>query len=268
MDIANYYSGDYQQCQLTIEGDYIMNGQATGTVINCTNYGGQAIGIQLGKGCVIRGLQIIGQFVSPSTSNLTNYYNTTYANYTDKNGNCSTFYSGIAIDPYTPTSGTPGSTAITIENCYISGFTNAVNISCGGALNAEMITVKYCSFGMCRTCVQSNKGQEKLNIIEHCMAWSSCFCFFQSGYNNAQSGYYHIHDINIAGNMIQPFYVNQQGWFPLKADHIYAEGISSIGNLYTGAMGIDISDCTFQFADPAVIGVHYLAYTNNVNVIF
>lgn len=268
MDISNYYNGDYQQCQLTIEGDYKMNGQATGTVINCTNIGGQAVGVQLGKGCIIRGLQIIGTFVSPSTSNLTNYYNTTYANYTDKNGLCSTFYSGIAIDPYNPTSGTSGSTAITIEDCYISGFTNAINISCAGALNAEMIHIRYCSFGMCRTCVQSNKGQEKMNVIEHCMAWSSCFCFFQSGYNNAQSGYYHIKDINIAGNMVQVFHVNQQGWFPLKADHIYAEGISSIGDLYTGSMGIDISDCTFQFVDPATIGQHYLAYTNSTNVIF
>ena len=83
--ISTFYSGDYQPCQLNILGDYRMNGALSGTIINYQGTGGGAIGMQKAKGVTISGLFITGRFVSPSRSNLTTYYNTTYANFTDAN---------------------------------------------------------------------------------------------------------------------------------------------------------------------------------------
>jgi hypothetical protein len=270
-------NNSYSVCSLVWRGDYVMNGATAATVINYKGTSGYCIGIEYGKGVEIHGLNINGRWVAPSSSNLRTYYNTTFNNFTDANGVCTAYYSGIVVDPAYPNSSS-GSTAIVIKNCYIGNFSNCINISPANVtLNAEMITIERCSFGDCRLCVVGSEAQEKMNIVKNCMAWGSSFAFFSDGNQfRGQAGFYHITENNIAGRVINFLYVTTQGWFNTVIDHNYCEGIGSIGTISTFAsgqtgsqgMGIEIYACTFQLVDTATSGLTSICTTNSTSIMF
>jgi hypothetical protein len=217
----------------------------------------------MGKGVIIEGISVQGKFKAPTTTGET-YYNTSYDDYMDTS--CTEYMSGIIVDPYTNQNGsTSGSTGILFKDMSVSGFTTLFKISPAGTANAEEIIADRINFGEGRVGWLSGQPQEKQNVIRNSMAWGRLFVFFKNYY---QSGNYHIHDINIAGGIIQIFDINQAGWFPTKVDNIYAESIGRIGRLYTGAMNLAVENSVFQFAYKADAGNQYLVTSNSLNVTF
>lgn len=261
--IQGIYLGNYSGVSLHWKGDYRFNGAFSGTVINYLNTGNFAIGIQMGKGVILEGLSIQGKFKPPTTTGET-YYNTSYGDYMDTS--CTEYMSGIIVDPYANQNGsTSGSTGILFKDMSVSGFTTLFKISPAGTANAEEIIADRVNFGDGRVGWLSGQPQEKQNVIRNSMVWGRLFVFFKNYY---QSGNYHIHDINIAGGVVQIFDINQSGWFPTKIDNIYAESIGRVGRLYTGAMNLAVENSVFQFAYKADAGNQYLVTSNSLNVTF
>jgi hypothetical protein len=244
-----------------------MNGASTGTFILDLSGDSCCIGIQYGKGCTISGLYLYGQFKPPAGYSDHDYFNLTMQQFRDTT--VSAYHAGIATDPL-PSTNTSGSTQIVIDNCYIGGFTIDINIAANQvALNNELITMKYITFGSCLICVNSQQSQEKLNVIEHCMAWESCWCFVSIGHTRqGAAGYYVLNDINVAGDCINPFFVNISGWFGMSVTHFYAERVASLGTLTTDGAPIQMSDVRVQLMDSATVGAHYFATTNSNKVIW
>lgn len=270
--IQSIYLGDYTGVSLDWYGDYVYNSAVAGTVINYIATGGSfALGIQRGKGVLIAGLAIKGRFVPPSDANPMTYYNITYDNYTDVNGLCNQYYTGVAIDPYVPPfGGVSGSTGVHFSNMYVTGFSTLFSVSQNGAtLNGEEIILEKSVLGMCRVVWLSQEPQEKQNVIRNCMAWDRVHTFFVANKSGRGSGNYHIHDINIAGSVIQCFDIVQSGWFGSSIDNIYAENIARIGVLKTSAMVLSLTGSTFQLIPKSIIGVQNIAVTNtNLNTVF
>lgn len=265
--IADTYNGDYTGVSLKWKGEYVFNMPGSGSQINYLNNGNFALGIQKGKGIFIEGISLVGKFASANKADPgTNYYNIAYADYLDTT--CTEYLSGVIVDPFTNVSGTGGSTGILFKDMYVSGFTTLFNISpTSVTLNAEEIIADRIVFGRGRTGWLNGQSQEKQNVIMNSMAWSGLHTLFYASYQ-VGTGNYHIHDINVAGSVINLFYINQSGWFPTKIDHIYAESIGSVGTLYTSAMVISLTDCVFSFASKASAGTQYLVKSNNLKVRF
>jgi len=265
--VSQYYSGNYQSVSLHWKGDYIFNSAIQGTVINCTNTSGYCLGIQKGKGVIIEGLNIQGQFKKidkPAAVGI-NYYNIAWTDYKDTT--CSDYYSGVVIDPNANTGNVSGgSTGISFKDMQVNGFTVLFRMSPTiNTLNGEEIIAEHIVFGMGQTGWLSQQSQEKQNVIRNCMAWSGLHTFFYASYGNG-TGYYHIHDINVAGSVIRLFYIDQSGWFSTKIDNIYAESIGTIGTLNTSQMVISLTDCVFDFASKADAGNQYLSTTSNITL--
>lgn len=271
--IAQYYSGNYQAVSLKWEGDYVYNGAIAGTVIKFNNKGATfCIGMQMAKGVEIRGMSLVGGFVAQTGGGGQGYYNQTMSNFQDPL--CSNYLYGVVVDPFIPTSGSSGSTGILFSDLSVTGFTSLFAISPNGvSLNAEEITADRIVFGTGKIGWLSGQPQEKQNVIKNSMAWGALYYFYYATFLRGSgmtsgTGNYHIHDINVAGSVINLFYINQSGWFPTKIDNIYAEGIGSIGELYTAAMGISISNSVFAFAYKSQAGNQYLVTSNSTSINF
>lgn len=260
-------NGNFQVSQLSILGDYVMNCGCLGTVIKDYSKLSCALGIQYGKGCSVSGLYILGKWTPPSMSNLTAYYNLTFNQFMDST--CSAYYCGIATDPQVSSS-TSGSTGIVIENCYIGGFTTDIFITANQtSLNNELVTIRFCSLGNSRSCITSTQAQEKLNVIENCMAWESCWCFISIGHTQTgTAGYYVLNDINVAGGCVNPFFVNISGWFGFSVNNFYAESVASLGTITTDGAPVSMSNIRVQLVDSSIVGAHYIATTNSKAVIW
>lgn len=265
--IGATYAGDWTSVSLKWKGDYIFNGAVPGTVIDYKNIGNFALGIQKAKGVIIEGISIQGRFATLNKANPeTNYWDIPFDDFRDTT--VSEYHSGVIVDPYPNVSGLAGgSTGVLFRDMYVTGFTNLFRIGNVSALNAEEIIAERIVFGKGRTGWVSTQAQEKQNVIRNSMAWSTLHTFFTANSGNG-TGNYHIHDINIAGSVVQIFNIQQGGWFSTKIDNIYAERIGSIGTLNTTAMVISVRDCLFQFAYKSEAGNQYLAKTNSLKVRF
>lgn len=67
---------------------------------------------------------------------------------------------------------------------------------------------------------------------------------------------------NVAGKCIRLFDISQSGWYATSIANIFSESIATIGSIST-QIPTSISNCTFHFVFPEVIGKQTLFYTNN-----
>jgi hypothetical protein len=58
---------------------------------------------------------------------------------------------------------------------------------------------------------------------------------------------------NIAGKCIRLFDITQVGWYSTSISNIYSESLATIGSI-TSQIPTSISNCTFHFVFPEVIG--------------
>jgi hypothetical protein len=195
--------------------------------IVCTFSDGFAIGYQLGRSSLIKGLVIYGT-----------------GRGTDTRFNA---YSAISIDPYYRGT-TSGSSAIIIEDCRIRGFTNGITISQNGVtLNGENIHVRDCSIDGVRNAYVTCQRQSKENTVKDLIVWDNVETVFNGmDYGSGLGNIPYIDGANIAGTVYQVFKFQYQD-FATSAQKIFAESIHRIGSIVDGGVGVTIRDSHFEF---------------------
>jgi hypothetical protein len=189
---------------------------------------GFAIGYQLARSSLIRGLVIYGQGRGMDTR--------------------FDVYSGIAIDPYNRGT-TSGSSGILIKDCRIRQFTNGVTISQNGVtLNAENIHLEKCSISDVRNAYATCQRQEKQNTVRDLICWDNVETVFNGmDYGQGLGVIPQIYGANIAGSVYQIFNFQYQDHATF-AQGIFAENLTRIGTIIDAGVGVTIRDSHFEFS--------------------
>jgi hypothetical protein len=197
--------------------------------IVCTFSEGFAIGYQMARSSLIKGLVIYG--VGRGKDERFNVY------------------SGISIDPYNrKKNGTSGSSGITISNCRIRNFTAGISISQNGVtLNAENIHMEDCSIDGVKVAYATCQRQSKANTVKNLICWENVETVFDGvSYGQGLGVIPYIDGANIAGSVKQIFNFGPQV-FATSAQKIFAETIERIGVITDGGAGVIIRDSHFDF---------------------
>ncbi len=260
--IANLYKGQYAGCTIHIYGETSFWDSGNGTTLRYTATDGFAIGLQVNKGTEINNLAIIGQFKSPAGSD-SNYYNIPFENYKDDNGKCGEQYAGIIID-YDGSKNSSGSTGVKIHDMWVGNFSINYLVSPNGkTFNADILIFENIRCGDAKVGFASGQAQEKGNVIRGIYSWGSIHTLISVGrYGKAQAGNYTIDGGNIAGRCIRLFDISQSGWYSTTIANLYSESIATVGNV-SSQIPTGISNCTFHFVFPQVIGRQTLFYSNS-----
>ncbi len=251
-----------------------------GTILNWTQSPNTAfgIGIQCGKGVIIRGIKIWGAF-NASQANAYDFYNSSFATYTD--GVCRdksySPYSGIVIDPFGPSipsdGGFPGtdakgdslstyyfgarngSSGIHITECFITGWVVDIITSPNGLTqNADNLTYDFLQVGNSKTNFAGCQDQEKNNTISHVQSWGQSWMIFSTGlYGSGSIGAWNLSWFSIAGRNHDFIYNNQSGYFQTNASYIYAESLKRLGYWCT-TNGSKLTSSIINFAGPDECG--------------
>lgn len=260
--IANVYKGQYTGSTIHMYGETSFWDCCSGTTLKYTATDGFAIGLQLNKGTEINNLAITGQFKAPA-GNDTSYYNIPFEKFNDVNGKCGTIYAGIVID-YDGSKNMGGSTGVKIHDVSVSNFTIDYLVSPNGkTFNADILLFENIRCGDAKVGFASGQAQEKGNVIRGIYSWGSVHTLISIGrYGKSQAGNYMIDGGNVAGKCIRLFDISQSGWYATSIANIFSESIATIGSIST-QIPTSISNCTFHFVYPEVIGKQTLFYTNN-----
>lgn len=226
---------DKGQVSLTIQGYATMSDMGTRSVIRATFKDSAVINIQVGKGVIIRGLNIQGGGTDGTDSRYQ-------------------VHAGIAIDPFYSGSRS-GSTGVRIEDCtfnnLVAGVTTSIN---GYTQNAESITIQNCRMQAVKYGVIGCQSQEKQNRIINLQAWGPTNCLFVfNRYGAQQPGNWFIDGVNIAGSVDSIIYRASAGWGPLFMKNIFAESIKTIGFWYAGS-GDNFSESVINLKLPEIAG--------------
>jgi hypothetical protein len=277
-------SNVYWPFTIILEGDNTYSSaDGSGTVFDfstLTNSFG--IGIQGGKGCIIRGIKLIGAWHPPKLTP-TEFYNSGYG--TAPAGNCrNTRFSpssAIVIDPFGPRvpsdggyqgsdgSGNPlssyyrggmnGSTGIELSGIFFANWLiGLITSPNGGTFNAELLHAHHLQFQNVAYAVQGCQPEEKLNEVDHVECWGVTYLCFGTGmYGMGNPGNWHLHHWNIAGWVNIFVYNIQGGYFQSQFDHIYAENIGRLGYI-SSSIGTEFGESVFDFANYSDASYHYL----------
>jgi hypothetical protein len=259
----------------------------SGTILDWTQspHAAFGIGIQDGKGVIVKGIKVWGAFrYNYPDSGAAQFYNSSYTSYGD--GICRDTqyspYSGVTIDPFGPSvpsdggfpgtdaygvplstyyfGGTYGSTGIHVTECYITNWVCLMITSPNGRTqNADNLTFDFLQFGNSKTNVAGCQDQEKNNTIAHVQSWGQTWMIFSTGLYGAGSiGAWNLSYFSIAGRNHDFIYNNQGGYFQTNADHIFAESLRSLG-FWCSINGSTLSQSIIDFAGPDETG----SYTDN-----
>jgi len=218
--------------------------------------------LQLNKGSEINNLAITGQFTSPGGADAV-YYNIPFEKYTDAKGKCSEQYAGIVID-YDGSINTGGSTGVKIHDVLVGNFSINYLVSPNGkTFNADILLFENIRCGDARVGFATGQAQEKGNVIRGTYSWGSIHTLISIGrFEKAQAGNYVIDGGNVAGRCIRLFDISQSGWYASSVNNLFAESIATIGCITT-QLPTSISNATFHFVFPEVIGKQTLFYSSN-----
>jgi hypothetical protein len=262
LTIANIYKGQYVGCTIHVYGETSFWDGGSGTTLKYTASDGFAIGLQVNKGTEINNLAIIGQFKAPNVADSL-YYNIPIEKYTDTNGKCSEMYAGVVVD-YDGSKNTSGSTGVKIHDMWVGNFSIDYLVSPNGkTFNADILIFENIRCGDAKVGFASGQAQEKGNVIRGIYSWGSIHTLISIGrYGKAQAGNYVIDGGNVAGHCIRLFDISQSGWYSTTIANIFSESIATIGYI-NSQIPTGISNCTFHFVYPNVIGRQTLFYSNS-----
>ncbi|MEO5890160.1 MAG: hypothetical protein ABIQ31_07905 [Ferruginibacter sp.] len=262
LTVANIYKGQYTGSTIHIYGESSFWDCCSGTTLKYTSTDGFALGLQVNKGTEINNLAITGQFKSPGGPDSV-YYNIPFDKFKDANGKCGDMYAGIVID-YDGTKNASGSTGVKIHDMFVSNFSIDYLVSPNGkTFNADILLFENIRCGDSKVGFASGQAQEKGNVIRGIYCWGSTHTLISIGkYGKSQAGNYLIDGGNIAGKCIRLFDIAQTGWFSTTIANLFSESIATVGSITT-QIPVSISNCTFHFVFPEVIGRQTLFYTNN-----
>lgn len=261
LTIAYIYKGQYSGSTIHVYGATSFWDCCTGTTLKYTGTDGFALGLQCNKGTEINNLAITGQFKAPAGADA-EYYNIPFEKYKDASGRCGDMYAGIVID-YDGSKNVSGSTGVKIHDVSVGNFSFDYMVSPNGkTFNADILIFENIRCGDARVGFASGQAQEKGNVIRGIYSWGSIHTLVSIGkYGKSQAGNYLIDGGNIAGRCVRLFDISQSGWYSTTIANIYAESIASVGNISSGIPN-GISNCTFHFVFPTVIGRQTLFNSN------
>lgn len=275
--VYNWYGNQYSTVTTTIYGDDNMWSGGICTIISDFK-DGFALGIQRGKGVIVKGIIFQGKYTPPNIT-FDSIYRTTLSQYKDTSVR-DTRYSpsaAIVIDPFSgniPSDGgypqmiswykgpqvRSGSTGCRFEDITINnhniGFITSPN---GYTQNAEILTFENIRIQETRIGFVGCQAQEKLNRVINLGAWGRTHTLFVwNTYGFAQPGHWVIDGVNVAGQVVNLVYRASVGFFPLHIYNVFAESMGSIG-YWTGGVGDALSNSSINLIYPD----HISSYSNS-----
>jgi len=261
----------YNQVTIKICGETSYWDSSQGSIFNYTGLDQFALGIQVGKGVEIAHLQFNGKYISPDISNptkLLSVYKTTPATYDNLSNKTTGDYAAIKID-FDEFKTRSGSTGLHIHDIIIYNFSTGIALSQNyRTQNDEINLFERIQFKNVKMGVLTGQAQEKLNIFRGLYSWGQMHTLFSAGKTGAkQCGFYKIEDVNIAGNCIRLFDIDQGGWFPICITNVYAENIYCIGNLWsTIGLNLTLTQSVIQLRKKSEVGEREIVYAAGLNV--
>lgn len=221
-------NGKFFSLNLLGEDAAHFNDEKLEAKIVCNFKEGYAIGYQLCRSSLIKGLVIHGQGIF--------------------NDSRTKPYAGIIVDPF-DRGNTSGSSGLIIRECRIFNFTTGVVISPNGkTLNAENIHVETCSIDGVKIAYATCQRQSKANTVKNLICWDKIETVFDGKtYGQGAGVMPFITGVNVAGRVKQIFNFGAQ-LFTTYAQGIFAEQIEQIGVIDDGFAGVTIRDSYFDFA--------------------
>ncbi|MES2891100.1 MAG: hypothetical protein V4725_03785 [Bacteroidota bacterium] len=267
LTIYRIYKGQYVGATIHMYGESSFWDCCNGTTLKYMSTDGFALGLQHNKGTEINNLFIEGRFKAPSVKDSI-YYNLPLEKFSDANGKCGDQYAGIVID-YDGSKNSGGSTGVTIHDVSVGNFTINYLVSPNGkTFNADILIFENIRTGDGRVGFASGQAQEKGNVIRGIYSWGNLHTLISIGhYGKAQAGNYSIDGGNIAGHCVRLFDINNSGWYSTSITNIFSESIGTIGTI-NSQIPASITNSTFHFVYPQVIGRQNLFYSNSDKVRF
>src|SRR6185437_10194448 len=231
-----------------------------------------AIGIQMGKGVLIRDLMITGRFVFPNTLNEIQVDTLAFSEWTDGSSRDNRFspYSGIVIDPFSDSTvyehsadmypglhawyargmDRGGSTSVEVVGCSIRNFVVGVMITPSNQQNGELIDVIDCDISGSKVAYSMGQAQSKECHVLRLKCWQPVHTVF----DNRTYGFRHgdgaaipmVDGINIAGYVKQLCNIYAAS-FSGTFRNVYAEGLFRLG-FVDGAATVSVEDCQIDFS--------------------
>ena len=278
----------YTAATCEIIGEDLMWSGGTGISVIRPQYKDKfAIGVQQGKGVVIRGIYLDGKAVPPAIT-LDSMYRQTIDQYGDMTVRRSSFspYAGVVVDPFSglaPSDGgypgmtewyrgpqtRSGSTGCRFEDMTFEGFdVGAITSPNGFTQNAEILTFENIRVVNCRIGIAGSQAQEKQNRIINLGCWGETHTLFSWAQHGArQPGHWYINGVNIAGRVFRLLHRPSGGWFPLFVDNVFAESLGQIGPWYSTS-GDAISNSSINFIYPNQVYGYHFAYAQQYGIAF
>ena len=271
--IARFTGTGYRQASISLEGPANAKDLSTGGAVIAPSFNNSfAIGVQLGKGVLIKDLFIRGMFHFPDRLNAIRIDTLAFQEWTDGStrDNPVTPYSGIAIDPfsdpaafasekdlypglrqyYVPGLNRSGSTAVQVVGCSITNFIVGVMITPSNQQNGELIDVIDCDISNNRVAYAMGQAQSKECHVDRLKVWGATHTVFDNinfGIRHGDGGGIPMVDgVNIAGNVKQLCTIVAQS-FSGVFRNVYAEGLFRLGYA-GGAAALSFEDCQIDFA--------------------
>lgn len=254
--------------------------------ITYTGKDGFAFGMQLCKGCSIKGINFQGRYQSPKMTDK-EFFQSSFETYGDTSCRDAQYspHAAVVIDPFGPNvppdggypklrdyyrgKGAGGSTGITIDNCTFNNFTVGLIFSPNGqTANCELMTVSNIRIYNTKSGIVGCQAQEKNNYLSNINCWGRTHTLFVWGpYGNGTPGMYSIDRVQIAGGVVRLVRRMSGGYFPLNISGVNAEMLGSIGE-WMSLVGDRLTNSAIGFAGPEITGCfpaygHIYGQSNN-----
>lgn len=220
------------------------------TVLRCYDVTDFGIGIQRGKTMSIRNIAFSGKNLAGYKVNEFNVGdpNTSFLEAGCRNNRYSP-YSAIVIDPFATKAvltdnrypkrtalyseiSNGGSSAISIENCFIRGFAVGIcNSPNGISQNAECHNFEHLWINLCKSAIVNCNSQARTVFCGDIKVWGGVECVFDhQRYGDGTSSAMLIEDINIAGSA--KYIIATTNWgigYYHQLNKVHAESVWAIG---------------------------------------
>lgn len=271
--IAKFTGTDFRQASITLEGPANSKDLAIGAATITPTFNNTfAIGIQLGKGVLIKDLIIRGMFRFPERLNEIQVDTLAAGEWTDGSvrDNAVSPYAGIVIDPFSDSTAyhsgedmypgfhaycvpgirRGGSTAVQIVGCSITDFIVGVMITASNQQNGELIDVLDCDISNNKVAYAMGQAQSKECHVDRLKVWGNTHTVF----DNMHYGIRHgdgaavpmVDGVNIAGYCKQLCSILSSS-FSGVFRNVYAEGLFRVGYA-GGAASLSFEDCQLDFS--------------------
>ncbi|HUB62639.1 MAG TPA: glycosyl hydrolase family 28-related protein [Puia sp.] len=271
--IARFTGNSYKQASISLTGPANSKTISTGYAALAPTFNNTfAIGIQLGKGVLIKDLVITGRFTFPNSLNPIQVDTLAFKEWKDGSSrdNRRSPYAGIVIDPfsdsavyerkedmypglhryYCPGLNRGGSTSVQVVGCSIRNFIVGVMITPSNQQNGELIDVIDCDISGNKVAYSMGQAQSKECHVIRLKCWEPTHTVFDNmhyGFGHGDgAGIPMVDGVNIAGHVKQLCSIYASS-FSGSFRNVYAEGLFRLG-FAGGKAGVSFEDCQIDFA--------------------